>query len=78
MSHGHSYSKAPKAKIARCDGLMHEHNGIPDYHCGTYTVEISLSSGRSKQKLSLKQAENLSKKLAELVKLAQVQSVHDS
>ena len=69
MSHQHSYKKAPRTKLVEM---------VAAEPCNHTAIEISLSSKRTHQQLSLKQAENLSKRLQHLVDLAKVKQVMES
>jgi hypothetical protein len=70
MNHSHSYKKAPRTKIIELISLSEP--------CNHSVIEIALSSKRTSQQLSLKQAENLAKKLLHLVDLAKVKQVMES
>lgn len=69
VSHSHTYKKAPRTKVVPC---------VQDKECSHTTIEIALSSRRTSQQLSLKQAENLARRLMHLVNLAKVKQVMES
>ncbi len=70
MKHGHSYKKAPHTKVVECSRM--------EPGCLNRDIEIILRQKRDRQRLSLKQAENLAKRLLRLVDEAKVSQVMDS